>query len=74
MAMRSIDKVRRSGSYLVCPKCGSQFVEYAPGMKKFKCLESGCGWVERKSLSKKELKGYNFLSGTFTSYSQTKRT
>jgi len=59
-------KAIRSNGNLICPQCKSRFVRFDPDMKKFRCLQYGCGWIEQEKLKDEELKGYDYLSGTFT--------
>lgn len=39
----------RDGEPLVCPRCGSIFVEWDPRQRRMRCLEYFCGWQMRNS-------------------------
>jgi hypothetical protein len=60
--------VIRVNDYLICPKCKTRFVRFDPDLKKFRCLQNNCGWIEEGKIDKEKLRGYDYLSGTFTSH------
>lgn len=39
--------IMEGDEYLVCPRCGSIFVEYDHRQKRMRCLMRDCGWRTR---------------------------
>jgi len=47
--------------YIRCPRCGSVFVDWWPEVKRWRCPERSCGWVDETESSPG---CYNYATGS----------
>ena len=46
--------INEDGKYLICPKCGSTFVDYDYHQNRFRCRIWECGWIEKEESDSKD--------------------
>lgn len=53
-----------------CPRCGSSFVDWDPGLKRFRCLVRSCDWAET---GESDPGSYNYATGSSWTTPQKER-